>query len=167
MILARGSFDSPQKEGTGSSHGPFQSWLTETGCAEESRSNIKISMALHMCVCASVCVFLVICNSTSPTVACQSPLTTGFSRQEYWSRLPFSTPKDLTDSGVKPSSPVFPALADSLPCSTWEAFTSVYVCTYVCVCVCVCVVFLLLNYGPSLGAFNPRPNHWYEPWFPR
>ena len=95
------------------------------------------------------------------TVACQSPLTTGFSRQEYWSRLPFSIPEDLPVSGVKPSSPVSPALADSLPCATWEAFT----CMCVCVCVCVCVhiyiymnvVFLLLNYGPSLtGSFESK-----------
>ena len=33
---------------------------------EESRSNIKISMALHMCVCASVCVFLVISTCSLP-----------------------------------------------------------------------------------------------------
>ena len=30
----------------------------------------------------------------------------GFSRQEYWSRLPFPSPGDLTDQGSKPASPV-------------------------------------------------------------
>ena len=35
----------------------------------------------------------------------------GFSRQEYWSGLPFSSPRDLPDSGIKPSSLVSPALA--------------------------------------------------------
>ena len=35
----------------------------------------------------------------------------GFPRQEYWSRLPFPTPADLSDPGIKPSSFVFPALA--------------------------------------------------------
>ena len=35
-----------------------------------------------------------------------------FSRQEYWSRLPFPTPEDLPDPGIKPTSPVSPALAD-------------------------------------------------------
>ena len=34
-----------------------------------------------------------------------------FSRQEYWSGLPFSPPGDLPDSGIEPVSPVSPALA--------------------------------------------------------
>ena len=50
------------------------------------------------------------------TVACQAPLSMGFSRQEYWSRLPFPPPEDIPDSGIKPASPVSPALqVDSLP----------------------------------------------------
>ena len=40
------------------------------------------------------------------TVACQPPLSMGFSRQQYWSGLPFSPPGDLPNQGVKP---VFPA----------------------------------------------------------
>ena len=40
----------------------------------------------------------------------------GFSRQEYWSGLPFPSPGDLPNPGIKPASPVSPALlADSLP----------------------------------------------------
>ena len=35
----------------------------------------------------------------------------GFSRQEYWSRLPFPTPGDLPDPGIEPASLVSPALA--------------------------------------------------------
>ena len=35
----------------------------------------------------------------------------GFLRQEYWSRLPFPTPRDLPDPGIKPASPETPALA--------------------------------------------------------
>ena len=31
------------------------------------------------------------------TVACQAPLSMGFSSQEYWSRLPFPSPEDLPD----------------------------------------------------------------------
>ena len=39
-----------------------------------------------------------------------------FSRQEYWGGLPFPSPGDLPDSGIKPVSPVSPILpADSLP----------------------------------------------------
>ena len=44
------------------------------------------------------------------TVACQVPLSTGFSRQIYWSGLPFPPPGDLPDPGIEPASPVFPAL---------------------------------------------------------
>ena len=34
------------------------------------------------------------------TVACQAPLSTGFPRQEYWSRMPFPTPGVLSDPGL-------------------------------------------------------------------
>jgi len=37
----------------------------------------------------------------------------GFSRQEYWSGLPFPSPRDLLDPGIKPGSPVLQA--DDLP----------------------------------------------------
>ena len=40
------------------------------------------------------------------TVAHQSPLFMKFSRQEYWSGLPFSTPRDFPDPRIKPWSPV-------------------------------------------------------------
>ena len=46
------------------------------------------------------------------TVAHQAPLSMGFSRQEYWSGLPFPTSGDLRDPGVQPRSPVL--RADSL-----------------------------------------------------
>ena len=43
---------------------------------------------------------------TTPwTIACRAPLSIGFSRQEYWSRLPFPSPGDLPDPGVEPRSP--------------------------------------------------------------
>ena len=47
------------------------------------------------------------------TVACQAPLSVGFSRQEYWSGLPFPSPGHLPDPGIEPRSPTLPA--DSLP----------------------------------------------------
>ena len=50
------------------------------------------------------------------TVACQVPLSMEFSRQEYPSGLPFLSPGDLPDPGIKPAYPVFPTLqSDSLP----------------------------------------------------
>ena len=38
------------------------------------------------------------------TVAHQAPLSTGFSRQEYWRELPFPSPGDLPDLGIEPMS---------------------------------------------------------------
>ena len=47
-----------------------------------------------------------------PVVAHQAPPSMGFSRQEYWSGLPFPSPGDLPDQGIEPR---FPALrADAL-----------------------------------------------------
>ena len=43
------------------------------------------------------------------TVARQAPLPMGFSRQEYWSGLPFPSPGDLPNPGIKPRSPAFQA----------------------------------------------------------
>ena len=39
----------------------------------------------------------------------QAPLSTGFSRQEYWSELPFPSPGDLPDEGIEPRSPALQA----------------------------------------------------------
>ena len=47
------------------------------------------------------------------TVAHQAPLSMGFSRQEYWSGLPFSSPGNFSDPGIKPRSPTLQA--DTLP----------------------------------------------------
>ena len=44
-------------------------------------------------------------------IACQAPLSMEFSRQEYWSGLPFPTPEDLPDPGIEPMSLASPALA--------------------------------------------------------
>ena len=46
------------------------------------------------------------------TVAHQVSLSMGFSRQEYWSGLPFSSPENLPDPGIEPRSPKLQA--DSL-----------------------------------------------------
>ena len=47
------------------------------------------------------------------TVAHQFSLFMGFSRQEYWSGLPFPSPEGLPDPGIEPGSPALQA--DSLP----------------------------------------------------
>ena len=43
--------------------------------------------------------------ATPQTVARQAPLSMGFPRQESWSGLPFPSPGDLPDPGIKPASP--------------------------------------------------------------
>ena len=51
-------------------------------------------------------------SSVNPwTVTCQPPLFMGFPRQEYWSGLPFPSQGALANPGIKPQSPVSPALA--------------------------------------------------------
>ena len=57
------------------------------------------------------------------TVACQTPLSMGFSRQEYWSGFSFPPPGDLPDPGIKPMSLMSPALAGGFfaTSATWEA----------------------------------------------
>ena len=58
----------------------------------------------------------VVSDSATPwTITHQAPLSMGFSRQEYWSGLPFLSPGDLPDPGVEPGSPSLQAL--SLPLS--------------------------------------------------
>ena len=52
-------------------------------------------------------------SATPGTVAPQAPPSMGFSRQEYWSGLPFPSPGDLPDPGTEPKSPALQA--DSLP----------------------------------------------------
>ena len=54
---------------------------------------------------------------------CQAPLFVGFSRQECWSELSCPPPGDLPDAGIKPRSPVSPALAGRFfaTSTTWEA----------------------------------------------
>ena len=47
--------------------------------------------------------------STPWAAALQSPLSMGFSRQDYWSGLPFPSPGHLPDPGIKPRSPALKA----------------------------------------------------------
>ena len=47
--------------------------------------------------------------ATPWTVAYQAPPSMGFSRQEYWSGLPFPSPGDLPNPGIEPRSPAFQA----------------------------------------------------------
>ena len=59
-----------------------------------------------MCVKSLSCVRLF---ETLWTVARQAPLSIGFSRQEYWSGLPFPSPGDFPNPGIEPGSPALQA----------------------------------------------------------
>ena len=56
-------------------------------------------------------------------VACQAPLSMGFSRQAHWSELPFPPPGDLPDPQIKPASLMSPASAGRFftTSGTWKA----------------------------------------------
>ena len=71
--------------------------------------------------------------ATPWTIACQAPLSIGFSRQEYWSGLTCPPPGNLPNKGIKPASLTSPALAGRCftTSATWE--------DYVCVCICMYV----------------------------
>ena len=71
-------------------------------CQEWTMYTVKVKSPRHVRLFA-----------TPRTVACQAPLSMGFSRQEYWSGLPFPSPGDLPDPGIKPGSPAL--RADALP----------------------------------------------------
>ena len=72
------------------------------------------------------------------SIARQAPLSMGFSRQEYWSGLPFPAPGDLPDPGIKFESPMSPALqADSLLLSPGEAHVCIHVYMYMHIFMCM------------------------------
>ena len=77
-------------------------------CLRQHRSR-KVKAHMRACMlnyfcCVRLCV-------TLQTLACQAPLSMGFSRQEYWSELPCPPPGDFPDSGIEPVSLTSPALA--------------------------------------------------------
>ena len=69
---------------------------------------------LQFC-CIPVQIFLLshplIYRQTSQTIACQAPLSMGFSRQEHWTGLSFPSPGDRPNPGTKPTGLMSPALA--------------------------------------------------------
>ena len=69
---------------------------------------IYVYVCVCMCVCVCVCVcvsFSVVFNTPTlcnPMDCHQAALFMGFSWQEYWNRLPFPSPGDLPNQGIKP-----------------------------------------------------------------
>ena len=87
-------------------------WMDGTSTCDTNRIQNKFEFTL---VYSSVFLFAVVAIiqllsrvplfETPWTVALQVPLPMEFSRQEYWSGLPFPTPGDPPDPGIKPTSP--------------------------------------------------------------
>ena len=74
-------------------------------------------MSIHICVCS------VVSDSLNLwTLAHQVPPSMEFSRQGYWSGLPFSSPGDFPDPGIEPETPALQAdsLLTELPGKPWE-----------------------------------------------
>ena len=93
---------------------------------EEPRSS-QLQKSPNSCV--RVLSHSVVSDPCNPiTIACQAPLSTGFSKQEYWSGQSFPPPGDLPNLGIEPTSLTSPALAGRFfPTSTtWEALNQCY-----------------------------------------
>ena len=86
------------------------SFLLEDCSSSFDISALMPKVTLKLCVCAQLLsrVWLFV---TPWTVARQGPLSMGFSRQEYWSGLPFPPPGDLPEPRIKPISRASPTVA--------------------------------------------------------
>ena len=95
-------------------------------------------MCVCMCVCVCVHMHVLCCVQLFVTpwfVAHQAPLSMKFSRQEYWSGLPFSSPGHLPDPGIEPMSLASPALAGGFfaTSATWEVLMKPGILLVVCI----------------------------------
>ena len=99
----------------------------------QKNKNFFVYIYTHIYTHTYIHIHICICIERSRSVVSNSaPSSMGFSRQEYWSGLPFPSPVDHPNPGIKPGSPTLQA--DSLP-SEPPGNPSV------CVCVCVCVMY--------------------------
>ena len=65
---------------------------------------------LNTCIVGGLVAKLCLTLATLWNIACQAPLSKGFSRQEYWNGLPFPSPGDLPDPGIELGSPALQAI---------------------------------------------------------
>ena len=92
-------------------------WLL--GFLPESTLEVLNSLFLILNNGGGLAVKLCLTLATPWTVACQNPLSMGFSRQEYWSGLPLPSPGDLPDPGIETG---VSCIAGNTGCYTrWEA----------------------------------------------
>ena len=81
---------------------------------------------------------LTVCDPMDCTY--QAPLSLGFSRQEYWSRLPFPSPGDLPYPGIEPGSPALQteSLLSELPGKPLRTCCYCYYCSVLKSCPTLC-----------------------------
>ena len=108
MVMLRTSVDSG-----GIKRSLQQLKVAENSCVIQADGRTWLGASLLLVVLQSLS--RVRLFATPWTVAYQAPPSMGFSRQEYWSGLPFLLPGDLPDAGIKPTSPTLQA--NSLPLS--------------------------------------------------
>ena len=90
--------------------GPFRGTFETPGTFLAHSPSGGLSACMRVCLLAQLCPTL--CNPVD-CIAHRASLSMGFSKKEYWSGLPFPSPGDLPDPGIKPGSPALQA--DSLP----------------------------------------------------
>ena len=89
-------------------------WATFYGAANESDKTEHTHIHMqYFCMYKVKPLSRVWLFATPWTVTYQAPLSIRFPKQEYWSGLPFPSPRDLPDSGIEPRSPALQA--DALP----------------------------------------------------
>ena len=76
--------------------------LLELPDLAKENTKYSVTFEFHISECESQSCPTVV---TPWMVTCQAPLSMGFSRQEYWSGLPFPSKGDLPDQGIEPGSP--------------------------------------------------------------
>ena len=109
------------------------------------------SWFMQTCSVAPSC--LTLCDLVD--VVCQASLSMELSLEEYWGGLPFSPPGDLPDPGIRPASPVSPAVAVGFftteppgnlpPWRRWLPSPCVRTPSSLCVCLCSNFLFLWEN----------------------
>jgi len=111
-------------------------------CCSGKINDLSGSSTQATCACMLSCVQLFVALWT---VARQAPLSMEFSRQEYWGWLPFPSPGDFPNPGIKPASLMsFPLAGGFFTTSnTWEPQAHFY--SY-CTCQCAMESAVYLNF---------------------
>ena len=127
------------------------------GSPKDSLDHVKIQKHNRCSVYSeSVSHSVVPIFATPWTVAHQAPLSIGFSRQEYWSGLPFPSPGDLPNPGIEPRS--LTLQADSSPFEPpGKPQYIVVIIIKTCPLVCSATGSHII---PKLTTLSPRKNHW-------